>query len=66
MSSDLTGFLIVLIVAMISINLVIAMYDDPVLLAFFNQIFLAIILIAVISYLVVWLSMRKAEALGDD
>lgn len=59
MSSNFVGLLIILFAALASVNLIMAMRNEPALLAWLNQIFLGIILIAVVSYLIVGLGTRK-------
>jgi len=59
MSSNFLGLLIILFSALASLNVIMAMRNEPVLLAWLNQIFLGIILIAIVSYLIVGLGTRK-------
>jgi len=59
MSSNFIGLLIILFAALASLNVIMAMRNEPVLLAWLNQILLGIILIAVVSYLIIGLGTRK-------
>jgi len=53
MSSNIIGLLIILLATTASMNVIMAMRNEPTLLAWLNQIFLGIILIVIISYAVV-------------
>jgi len=59
MSSNFIGLLIILFATLASVNLIMAMRNEPTLLAWLNQIFLGIILIALISYLIIEFGTRK-------
>jgi len=59
MSSNFVGLLITMFATLFSMNLIMAMRNQPALLAWLNQIFLGIILIAVLSYLIVVFGTRK-------
>jgi len=59
MSSNFAGLLIILFALTTSVNVIMAMRNEPVLLAWLNQVLLGTILISVLSYLVVRLSQRK-------
>lgn len=61
MSSNFVGLLIILFTLTASVNVIMAVRDEPVLLAWLNQIFLGTILIAIVSYLVVKLSFGKSS-----
>jgi len=58
-SSNLIGMLIILFTLFASVNVIMAVRNEPVLLAWLNQIILGTILIAVLSYLVINVSERK-------
>jgi len=60
-SSNFVGLLIILFTLTASVNVIMAVRDEPVLLAWLNQIFLGTILIAIVSYLVVKLSLGKSS-----
>jgi len=60
MSSNFLGLLIVLIALTVSVNILMAMRNEPLLLAWLNQIFMGTILIAIISYIIVSLATKKA------
>jgi len=59
MSSNFLGLIIVLFAVLGSVNVIMAMRNEPVLLAWVNQILLGIILIAILSYIVVAFGTRK-------
>jgi len=59
MSSNFIGLLIILFSMLGSVNIIMAMRNDPVLLAWLNQILLGIILITVLSYIVIAFGTRK-------
>jgi len=65
MSSNFVGLLIILFTLTASVNVIMAVRDEPVLLAWLNQVFLGTILIAVVSYLVVRFSMGKSSRKGS-
>ena len=58
-SSNLIGMLIILFTLFASVNVIMAVRNEPVLLAWLNQIILGTILITVLSYLVINVSERK-------
>jgi len=60
MSSNFLGLLVILIALTVSINITMAMRNEPLLLAWLNQILLGTILIATLSYIIVSLGTRKA------
>lgn len=60
MSSNFLGLLIILMVLTVSINITMAMRNEPLLLAWLNQILMGTILIAIVSYIIVSLGTRKA------
>jgi len=59
MSSNFVGFLIVMFALFASVNVIMAVQNDAVALAWLNQMLLGTILIAVLSYIVVAFSTRK-------
>jgi len=59
MSTNFLGLLIILFATLTSLNFIMAMRNEPALLAWLNQIFFGIIIIAVVSYLIVGLGTRK-------
>lgn len=65
MSSNFVGLLIILFTLTTSVNVIIAVRNDPILLAWLNQVFLGTILIAVVSYLVVRSSLGKSSRKGS-
>ena len=60
MSSNFVGFLIVMFALFASVNVIMAVQNEPLVLAWLNQMLLGIILIAILSYIVVAFSTRKA------
>lgn len=59
MSSNFVGFLIVMFALVASVNVIMAMQNHPLILAWLNQILLGIVLIAVLSYIIVAFGTRK-------
>jgi len=66
MSSNVIGLLIVLFAALISANLIMAMRDEPLLLAWLNQILIGTMLIIAISYAVVALSTKSGKNMKNQ
>jgi len=60
MSSNFIGLLIILFAVLASVNIIMAIRNEPILLAWLNQILLGIMTIAVLSYLVIRFSTMKA------
>lgn len=59
MSSNFVGFLIVMFALFTSVNIIMAVQNEPLVLAWLNQMLLGIIFIAVLSYIIVAFSTRK-------
>lgn len=60
MSSNFIGLLIILLSVLTSVNMIMAMRNEPALLAWLNQILIGTILISLVSYLVTAFGTRKA------
>jgi hypothetical protein len=61
MSSNFIGFLIILFSSLVSVNIIMAVRNEPLLLAWLNQILIGTVVIAVVSYAVVALGTRKPK-----
>lgn len=61
MSSNFIGLLIILFSSLVSVNIIMAVRNEALLLAWLNQILIGTILIAVVSYAIVDFGTRKRK-----